>query len=143
MANELFNVGKRGILDGTINLTSDTLKIALLTATYTFNPDTTFIDTGGASDIVDARVPGTTDITLSNKAFATDNSLDRSTFDNTVDPAFSAGNTTVDATQFVIYKDTGDPATSPPIYQGTITATPTNGIAITVQFNASGIFALA
>jgi hypothetical protein len=138
----LFNTAKAGILAGTIDLTNDTIKCVLMTSAYTFNADTDFIDAGGASDIVDARVQGTTDITLTSKTITTDDTNDRATFD-AADPTFAAGTATENAEQFVIYKDTGVATTSIPIYQGTFTATPTNGIAITINFHTNGIFALS
>jgi hypothetical protein len=39
MANATYNIGKRGVLDGTIDHDDDTLKVVLFTGTFTFNID--------------------------------------------------------------------------------------------------------
>ena len=39
MASDTYNIGKRGVLDGTVDHDDGTLKVALFTGTFTFNVD--------------------------------------------------------------------------------------------------------
>jgi hypothetical protein len=110
----------------------DTIKIALIdTGTYTFSQTHEYWSSASAA------IVGTS-VTLASKT-VTDNVFD------SADPTFtSVSGVSVEA--LIIYKDTGTASTSPLIYFVDVAAsglpvTP-NGGNITVQFNASGIFAL-
>lgn len=144
MANLMYNEGNLGIVNRSIDLLTDTIKIMLVTNVYAPNKDDQFIDAGGASDPVDARVAGTTDQTLGSKAIAKDTTNDHVSFD-AADPTFSAvpaGATVVGA---VVYKDTGTPTTSPLLAYLDLTDTPTNGGDISIQFATpanGGVFRL-
>src|SRR5438105_15854831 len=70
MANIFMQSGALGIVDRSIDLIADTLKVALCKSNYVADPDNVFIDAGGANDVVDARVAGTTDHTLASKTLA-------------------------------------------------------------------------
>lgn len=134
MANVMTNAGKTRLLagaTGAIAYLTDTIKIALCSSTYVPNADDVFIDTGGASDVVDARIAGTTDQTLANKAIGTDNTGDFAYIDAD-DPTWTAVAAGTVA-RVVVYKDTGTPTTSPIIcsLDASVTA---NGGNITVQF---------
>jgi hypothetical protein len=133
MANLTMNEGIESIVDRNIDLIADTIKIALVSSTYSPNKDDQFIDTGGASDVVDAII-GTAQ-TLGSKATGKDTTGDFAYFD-AADPTFTAvaaGSTVAGA---VIYKDTGTPTTSKIIEYLDLTDTPTNGGDITIQFAA-------
>lgn len=97
MANALFDWGRQGFLDGSIDWDTDTIKVRLLTSAYTRNLDThDFLDdTTGAVG---------TDQTLTGKTVV-DGIADA---DDATWTALS-GST---VTQAVIYKDTGVAATS-------------------------------
>lgn len=126
------NPGTLGATSGTsIDLADDTIRIALVSAGYTYSASHQFWSS------VSASVVGTP-VTLANKTTTS------GVFDAD-DPTFSSV-TGPQVTHLVIYKDTGTATTSPLIaYIDTATSglpvTP-NGGNITVAFNASGIFAL-
>jgi len=119
---------------GAIAFLSDTIKVAICTATYTPDADHEFIDAGGASDVVDARLSGTTDQTLANKVIGKDNTGDFAYIDAD-DVVFTAVPAGTAAARVVVYKDTGTPTTSPIIASLDVAVTP-NGGNITVQFAA-------
>lgn len=51
-----FNVAVLGVADQSLDLVGDTLKLVPVTATYVASRDTTVIDAGGGSDILDAEI---------------------------------------------------------------------------------------
>ena len=131
MANAIYPKFKEQALQGGVNLSSGTVKVALVdTGTYTYSAAHEFF-----SSI--SGVIGTPQ-TLASKTFA------NGVFD-AADVAFPAvtGNT---AEALVFYIDTGTPATSRLIaYQDTgVTGLPVtpNGGNINLAFDATGIFAL-
>lgn len=131
MANAIYPKFKEQALQGGVNLSSGTVKVALVdTGTYTYSAAHEFF-----SSI--SGVIGTPQ-TLASKTFT------NGVFD-AADVAFTAvtGNT---AEALVFYIDTGTPATSRLIaYQDTgVTGLPVtpNGGNINLAFDATGIFAL-
>lgn len=134
MANALYGEGKEKLLSGSINLSSDTIKAALVSTSYTANLSTDeFYSTISAAVLGTPQTLGTKTVTLG-------------VFD-AADPTFSAvaGGSTAKA--LVIYKDTGVAGTSPLLaYIDTITGFPlaTNGGDIQIVFDsgANKIFAL-
>jgi hypothetical protein len=133
MANVVTNEAKLSLINGNIVYASDTIKAALVTSTYTPNADDQFIDTGGASDVVDARVSGTTDQTLGSKVLSKDTTNDFAYLDagDVTFTAVTAGSTIAGV---VVYKDTGTPTTSKIIAYYDVTDTATNGGDITIQW---------
>lgn len=130
MANVLYPIGKKALLDADIDLLVDTIKVALVdTGTYTYNAAHDFYN--DVSGVVG------TPATLASKTTTS------GTFD-AADTTFSAvSGSTVEA--LIIYKDTGTPSTSPLIaYIDTGTNLPVtpNGGDITISWNASGIFSI-
>jgi len=127
MTAVLYPITKKLILDGGINFLSDTIKAALIdTGTYTYSAAHDFYN--DISGVV--GTPGT----LANKT--------------TTGGAFDADDLTISAVTgatieaVLIYKDTGNPATSPVIgFVDGLSLTP-NGGNVTIQWNASGIFAI-
>jgi len=100
MANALYTKGKEGLLNASFDLDGDTIKLAIVSSTYTPNLAThDFWDDVNANTI---GVPQTmSGITITNGVF------------NSSSVTFTAvaGGSTV--RYFVIYKDTGSAATSP------------------------------
>lgn len=127
--------GTLRILDRSIDLLADTLKLMLCSNVYTENKDDQFIDTGGASDAVDARLAGTTDQTLGSKAVGRDTTGDFSYFD-AADVTFVGVTGGQTAGKAVLYKDTGTPTTSRILAVFDIADITTNGGDITIQFAA-------
>lgn len=132
MANVLYPLGKKAILDGDVDLLVDTIKVALVdTGTYTYSAAHDFYDD------VSAGVVGTP-VALASKTTTA------GAFDS-ADPTWSgvSGST---AEAVVIYKDTGTPGTSQLIafYDTGITgmALTPNGGDVTATVHASGWFAL-
>lgn len=134
MANALYVKGKEKILSAAINFSSDTLKVRLVKNTYAQN-----LTTDEFVSLV-TKVTGTTDQLLTGKT-VTGGVFDANDVTFTAVPA---GETSEGV---VIFKDTGDDATSPVIaYIDTITGFPlaTNGGDITIQWDngAFKIFSL-
>lgn len=124
---------------GEIDLVDDTIKIALLTSSYT--PD---YDTHSNFDDLTNEVTGTGytagGATLASKTFTKDNTNNRGVFDAS-DVVWSTS--TITARYGVIYKDTGTPATSTLIAlldfeQDEVSA----GADFLITWHASGIFAI-
>lgn len=125
MANALYTKAKEKILQGQINFSTDTIKVALVANTYPQNLTTDEFLTALSGYILN------TDQTLASKT-VTGGAFDASDVTWT---AVTAGATTEGV---VIYKDTGTAGTSPLIaYIDTITGFPlaTNGGDITVQWD--------
>lgn len=131
MASGLYTKGKEALLNGTINLESDTIKVAMVdTGTYT-------VDLANHDFYNDVSGVVGTPQTLGSKTFT------NGVFD-AADVTFTAvtGNS-VEA--LVIYEDTGSSATSSLLVyidSGTNLPVTPNGGDITIQWNASGIFSL-
>lgn len=133
MANALYPKWKEQLLQFTANnnLSAGTVKVALVTAGYTYSSAHQFYSS------VNASVVGTPQ-TIGSKTFT--------------DGVFDGGNVTFPAvtgsqvTQLVIYIDTGSAATSPLVafLDTGVTNLPVtpNGGDIDITWNASGIFAL-
>lgn len=147
MADVVYQALKRGLADGTINLTSDTLKVLLVTSSYVANPDHDFLDEGGANDIIDHEINvtgytrgfgGSGRKTLASKTFATDDANDRARFD-AADIVWTSLGTgaTIDAA-ILVKEITNDTASLPLIYFD-LTATPTNGGDYTLSWDALGL----
>jgi len=90
MANLVYNTAKLEIMNGTIDLNTDVLKVMLVTALYVANADDDVVDAGGANDAVDHEltgagyVPGfggTGRLTLVNKVATVDKPNDRAELD--------------------------------------------------------------
>jgi hypothetical protein len=122
MPNTAYPLGAQKILSGSVNFASDTIKMALLPSSYTFSAAHEFLSALGS------RIG--TDQTLANKSVA-GGVLDG----DDLDYGALAPGSTVKA--LVVYKDTGNSATSPVLfYFDVITGFPfaTNGGALTVPW---------
>lgn len=125
MANALYTKGKEKILSGTINFSSDTIKAALVSTSYTQNLATDEFWSSASSNVIG------TPQALSSKT-VTGGALDAA---DVTYAAVTAGST---AKCVVLYKDTGSDATSPLLaFIDVITGFPlaTNGGDITVQWD--------
>ena len=108
MADVIFNSFKRDIMNGSIDLDTDTIKVALVTSSYTPNQDT-----HDNFDDVTNEVSGTGYTAggqaLANKAVTADNTDNEGVFDAD-DVTWSSS--TITARGAVLYKDTGTASTS-------------------------------
>ena len=140
MANVVYNAFKKNIMNGSIDLDSDTIKVMLVTSSYT--PDQ---DNHDYKDDVTNEVSGTGytagGAALSNKSVSQDNTNDKGVFDAD-DVTWSSS--TITARGAVLYKDTGDDSTSPLIcyFDFGSDKSSSNGD-FTIQWNADGILNLS
>lgn len=138
MANAIFNSFKRDTMDGTIDLANDTIKIALVTSSYT--PD---IDAHEDFADITNEVSGT-GYTAGGETLTTTVSVDDTDNEGVFDAndvTWSAS--TITARGAVIYKDTGTPATSPLVCYIDFGADKTSTAGdFVVTFDSEGIFNL-
>jgi hypothetical protein len=137
MASTLYLKGIEQALLGAINLESDTIKLKYMATTYTPAPTTESY----LSDVSASEASGAPTETLAGKDVRIDAANSRVEFDadNVTENAI-----TCTTNKFIIYKDTGNAATSPliacvDIAEGTLS--PIAGT-LAVTFNAEGIFAV-
>ena len=135
MANAIFPLAKQAFLSASINFTSDTIRVALLPTSATFNSANQFYSSYSGSVIGSPQQ--ITSPTVTNGVF------------NGASVTFTAvaSGSTVGA--LLIYKDTGTTTTSPLVAwidtgSGGAISVPTNGGNITVTWDtgANKIFAL-
>lgn len=133
MANGLYKLGAKALLDGGINLSSDLIKVAIVDgASYTPNLTTDQFYTTISAHVIgtpQAIANGTTTLGVYNGDDVTQTSVTAGTYE-----------------YLVIYKDTGTPGTSPLICLfDTATGLPltASGGDVTITWNASGIFSIA
>ena len=140
MASLVYNDFKESIMNGSIDLDSDTIKIALVSSSYT--PDK---DAHDFFDDVTNEVSGTGytagGATLANKAVTQDNTNDLAKWDAD-DPSWSSS--TITARGAVIYKSTGTAGTSRLICYIDFGQdyTSSNGT-FSIVFHANGILTIA
>lgn len=139
MANIIYNAFKKNIMNGSIDLDTDTIKVMLVTSSYTPNQDL-----HDYKDDVTNEVSGSGytagGATLSNKSVTQDNTNDKGVFDAD-DVTWT--NSTITARGAVLYKDTGTPATSPLIcyFDFGSDQSSSNGD-FTISWSSSGILSL-
>ena len=134
MANTVYPIGKKAILDADVDFLVDTIKIVLCTSSYTYSASHDFLN----------------DISAGNRV-ATSAALASKT---TTGGAFDAADVTYTAltgstvASWVLFKDTGTESTSQLIAYfdtvsggGALSFTP-NGGNFTLSFGASGIFTI-
>ncbi len=105
----LYNNFKKNIMNGVINLASDTIKVMLTTSSYAPNIDTHEFKSSVTNEVASAGYTAG-GATLANKAVTTDTTDDEGVFDAD-DVVWSA--VTLTTRYAVIYKSTGVDATSP------------------------------
>ncbi len=149
MATIVYNRAKKEIMDGTIDLLTDVLKIMLVNSGYVANADHDFVDEAGANDPIDQELSGTGydpgfagsgRKTLSGKAVSEDDANDRAEFDDTGDITWTGINAGT-AAAAILYKHLTSDAASVLIAYIDSGGFPvvTNGGDLTIQWNAEGI----
>lgn len=108
MADVVYNNFKKNIMNGNIDLDTDTIKVALVTSTYTPNIDTHEDFADITNEVVGTGYTAGGN-TLANAAVTADTTDDEGVFDAD-DTTWSTS--TITARGAVIYKDTGTPTTS-------------------------------
>jgi hypothetical protein len=134
MANAVYPLAKQSFLSKLIDLTSDTIKVALLSSSYTYSAAHQYVTDLGANVV--ARTAALTSKTVTSGVF------------NAASPATASAVTGSAVAKLAIFKDTGADATSPLImFLDTVSSglpvTPNGGdINITFDSGANKIFAL-
>lgn len=139
MADVIYNSFKSKIMDGSIDLDTDTIKVALVTSTYTPNQDTHEDYADITNEVVGTGYTAggeTLTVTIS-----TDDTDNEGVFDAT-DVTWTSS--TITARGAVIYKDTGTPGTSWFVCYIDFGADKTSTAGtFTLAWNAEGILNLA
>jgi hypothetical protein len=127
-------------MNGGIDLDTDTIKVMLVTSSYTPNQDTDdFINDASANEVSGTGYTAGGQA-LANKAVTADNTDNEGVFD--ADDA-SWTSSTITARGAVLYKDTGTPSTSPVICYIDFGADKvSSGGTFTISWNAEGILNL-
>lgn len=153
MANIFYNTAKKEIFDGTVDLLANTIKLMLVTASYTPNADDDVAAAGGANDPDDHEAnvtnytrghAGAGRKTLASKAIVVDKTNDRAEFD-AADVTWTAlGNGTNQAlVAGIIIKEAGaDDTSTRLIAYVDFSDFTTNGADFTLQWDAEGIIHL-
>jgi len=109
MANVIFNAFKKAQWDGVFDLVNDTIKVMLVTSSYTPDQDAhAFIDDVTNEVSGDGYTAGGQ--ALAGKSNTQDNTNNRTVFDAD-NPVWA--DSSITARGCVLYKDTGTPSTSP------------------------------
>ena len=147
-----YNTFAMELLDGTRNLTTETLRVMLVDSSYIENQDDDVIDAGGANDPIDAEISVTGYVggfggsgrrALVNKSFSVDDANNRGVFDNTADIVWtSLGSGVTIQAAIVIIEITNDTLSRLCAYLELATPIATNGSDFTLQFNALGVIIL-
>ena len=139
MASAIYNSFKRDIMDGSIDLDADTIKVALVTSTYTQN-----IDTHTKFSDITNEASGTGYVaggnTLASLAVTVDNTDDEGVFDAS-DTNWATS--TITARGAVVYKSSGVASTSPLMaYFDFATDQSSSSGNFTISWNSEGIINL-
>jgi len=156
MANFWYNLAKKQILDGTLDLVNDSIKVMLCTSSYVADADDDYVDAGGVNDAVDHELsgtgytagwgngtPGDGRQTLASKVFTEDDTNNWGKFD-AADPAWTSlaadcGN----ASQLLMIKEGGADDTTSLLIAHYDFALTTNGSPVTAQIHANGLTTLS
>lgn len=144
MTFTFFDSYKQSMLNGTntVDLDGDTLKVMLVTSAFT--PATTtqdFIDDISANEVSGDNYTAGGDV-LGSPDVST--AAGTSTFDSADFQWLEGGTGFTDARYWVLYKDTGTPATSPLIgYEDMVTDQSNDSGNFDLTINVSGIFTLS
>lgn len=146
MASGVYNKVKKMLLDATIDLDTDTIKVMLVTSSYTPNADHDFVDDISGNELsgtgYTAGFGNSGRKTLSNKSVTQDDATDKGVFDNTADLTWSSINAGTAAYAVLIKEITSDAASIPICWLELSPNVTTNGGDLTVAFNTSGIINL-
>lgn len=142
MASAWYNKGKAVVMDGTVDLVNDTIKVILVTSSYSFNADHDFADDVSANEIsvtgYTGGFNGAGRKTLASKTVTVDNTNDRAYFDaaDLTWTSLGAGATVGGA---VLVKEITNDAATPLIGFIDFSDTATNGNDFTVSWDSNGI----
>jgi len=140
MADLAFNLGKKEILDNSIALLTDDIRVMLITSAYTPNANDDFISDGARAAELSGAGYTANGEALASKTIVEDDPNNRAEFDS-ADNTFT-GIDAGTAAAAVIYKNTGVDTTSTLIAYIDSGGFPivTNGGDLTITWNAEGIY---
>ena len=139
MANIVYTYGLGELLNGGIDMDTDTIKMMLVDASYTPDKDHDFVDDASANEI---SVDGYARQALGSRTVTVNTTDDRAEFD-AANVAFGALDTGETIAGAIIFEDRGGAdSANPMILYMDLTNTPTNGSTVTVEFDAIGLFYL-
>lgn len=135
MPSGWYNTGIYEITSGTTVWTSATIKVMLMNTLHAFDRDDEFV-----SDIVanEISASGYSRQTLASKTVANDATKD-ATYMDAGNPNFGVIVTGQTVRFMVMYRDTGDDATSPLLACWQVIDQATNGTSIVFPFNPNGV----
>jgi hypothetical protein len=151
VANFVYNRAATRIGSDALQLSTSTLKVILVTASYVANRDHDFVDMGGANDPIDHELNGVTNYTrgfggagrktVANKVFTEDDANDRGELDvdDVVWTALGAGGQGDVAAAILIKENTNDADSELISYYDSGFPKTLNGGDLTVQVNAEGL----
>lgn len=140
MANVIYNSFKKKIMDGSIDLDTDTIKVALVTSSYTPDQDAHDFFDDVTNEVSASGTYAAGGATLANKTVTADNTDNEGVFDAD-DIAFTGA--TITARGAIVYKSTGTASTSPLICYIDFGADKSSTIGtFTITFAAEGILNL-
>ncbi|HHL39621.1 MAG TPA: hypothetical protein ENJ37_03875 [Deltaproteobacteria bacterium] len=136
MPDVIYNSFKKDIMNGSIDLGADTIKVMLVDSSYVPDQDLHTVKSDVTGEVTGAGYTAG-GAALANKTVTQDNVDNEGVFD--ADDVTWA-NSTITARGAVLYKDTGAPSTSPLICYMDFGADKTSsGGDFTIQWNAEGI----
>lgn len=140
MADLIYNGFKKNIMNGNIDLDTDTIKVALVTSAYTPDQDAHEFFSSVTNEITGTGYSAG-GASLANKTVTQDNTNNKGVFDAD-DVTWASA--TITARGAVIYKSTGTASTSPLLcYLDFGSDKTSSGGNFVVQFGASGILNLS
>jgi len=140
MANLIYNSFKKDIGDGTVDWDTDTIRVALVTSTYTPNEDTHEFFDDITNEVVGTGYTADGEV-LAGCAVTVDTTNDWAEYDAT---DVTWGSSTITARGAVVYKDTGTPSTSPLIsYVDFGSDKVSSDGDFKIQWHGDGVFKLA
>ena len=149
MVSFAYGLAMELIVEQTLDLLANTIKVGLSDATHVPNKDDQFLDDVGADDFIDGELSGTGYVggfggsgrlTLASKTVVYDTVNDRVEFD-AADVTWTAINAGT-IVQASLLKEITSDAASPIIVNVDVADTVTNGGDITIQWDAQGILQL-
>lgn len=109
MASVLYNAGRTALVNGGVDWDTHTIKVALVTSSYTPDVDTHENYDDLTNEVANGNGYTTGGATLGSASIAADNTANRAKLDG-ADVSWTSA--TITARAAVIYRDTGTPSTS-------------------------------
>jgi len=120
MASAWYNKGKTQVMNGSIDLLTDTIKVMLVDNTYTFDADHAFVDDISGDELsgtgYTGGFAGAGRKTLGSKAVNQDDTNDRAEFDSTADVTWTSLDSGTVRAAILIKEITNDAASIPIAY---------------------------